>query len=1568
MSEEEPVDPTTMGVGKAIAVLTSGGDAQGMNAAVRATVRVGLYTGAKVFFVHEGYQGLVDGGDNIRPATWESVSMMLQLGGTVIGSARCKDFRTREGRTQAALNLVKLGITNLCVIGGDGSLTGANQFRTEWSELLEDLVEEEKITEEEAEGASHLNIVGMVGSIDNDFCGTDMTIGTDSALHRIMEVVDAITTTAQSHQRTFILEVMGRHCGYLALVTALACGADWVFIPEMPPEENWEEHLCRRLMETRGRGSRLNVIIVAEGAMDMHGKPITSDEIKELVSTKLGYDTRATILGHVQRGGTPSAFDRILGSRMGVEAVMALLAATPDTPACVVSLSGNQAVRLPLMECVQVTKDVTTAMSEGRFDDAIKLRGKSFENNWNTYKLLAHVRPPDVKSNINVAIVNVGAPCSGMNAAVRSAVRIGIIQGHNMLAVHDGFEGLAQGLIEPITWSGVGGWTGKGGSMLGTKRLLPGKMVEDISLNIAKFNIHALVIIGGFEAFVGGLELVGAREKYEELCIPLVVIPATVSNNVPGSDFSIGADTALNTITTTCDRIKQSAAGTKRRVFIIETMGGYCGYLATMAGLSSGADAAYIYEDHFNIHDLELNVEHLVEKMKTTVKRGLILRNEKCNANYTTDFIFNLYSEEGKGIFDCRKNVLGHMQQGGTPTPFDRNFGTKMGAKSVLWLTEKLKECYRHGRIFANTQDSACVLGMKKRSLVFTPLSELKEETDFEHRIPKTQWWLSLRPLLKILAKYKDLAYEGMAIIAHNDKLPLKFIKVFGLILLGLRYWTNTMKMMWLVMALLLHCVEFRGTLGSRRGCQLHSTCPECVRTPGCAWCKQKDFAQLGKANAQRCDTPEDLRRRNCSLGDVMDPRPVRETIRDEGLRGGRGSVVQLRPQDLHFKLRVGTPQTFEVMFKRTEGYPIDLYYLMDLSFSMKDDLENVKKLGRQIFSALRNVTSSVRIGYGAFVEKAAMPYISTVKTKLAHPCPESTTACQPSVSFKNVLPLTEDADEFDRSVSQERISANLDNPEAGFDAMMQATVCQKEIGWGEVSRILVYTSDDLFHTAGDGKLAGIYHPNDGRCHLNGQGVYDKDLFYDYPSVAHLSQVLSTNNIQLIFAITEKYVSKYKALSELIPLSVVGVLKDDSSNVVQLISEAYGNLSSTILLNHLQAPPTLHLSYSSHCSDGVRPLGVRGECSNVRIDQQVNFTVTMSVPACLPQRKTFVIKPQGINEELRITVETLCDCDCQDSEDHSSYCSGNGTLSCGLCSCEEGHVGQRCECQQQDDDPALTLEASCRQTNVSQLCSGQGSCECGHCICRSHYTGDFCHCDPTSCSRHDNLICGGNGRCDCGMCECHPNFAGPACHCSTLKDRCWAGDGGQLCSGHGRCECNRCHCQAGFYGEHCAKLTEPCLMYQACVQCVLSNEGREDLPQACNVDCGPVKPIRVLDTQQLPCLGERALFQVEMDINTGKIFVFYTNHSAISCPSWGCHMQQSILIIGSIAAGIASVGFVLVLIRQAILEVHYRREHGKFLKEKTKVKQGSTRNPLCKGATATVFNPMYDHNPDTSQF
>ncbi|XP_038576279.1 ATP-dependent 6-phosphofructokinase, liver type isoform X1 [Micropterus salmoides] len=743
------------GAGRAIAVLTSGGDAQGMNAAVRAVTRMGIYMGAKVYLIYEGYQGLVDGGDKIKLAHWHSVTNIIQLGGTVIGSARCKAFTTREGRLAAAFNLVKKSITNLCVCGGDGSLTGANIFRGEWSSLLAELVKKGRITDTLAKQNDNLNIVGLVGSIDNDFCGTDMTIGADSALHRIMEIIDAIMTTAQSHQRTFVLEVMGRHCGYLALVSALASGADWLFIPEAPPHEGWEDLMCARLEGSRITGSRLNTIIIAEGAIDFNGKPISSTYVKDLVVKRLGYDTRVTVLGHVQRGGTPSAFDRILSSKLGVEAVVALMEASPDTPACVIGLSGNQVVRLPLMEGVEMTKLVQTAMNEKKFDESVKLRGGSFENNWNIYKLLAFQKPAESESNFSLAILNVGAPAPGMNAAVRSAVRLALAHGHKVYAVHDGFKGLAKGAVFEMEWHSVAGWTGQGGSLLGTNRTLPSENMEKIVETITKFNISAILVIGGFEGYESVLQLFEARSHYDELCIPICIIPATISNNVPGTDFSLGADTAVNAAMESCDKIKQSATGTKRRVFVVETMGGFCGYLATCTGIAVGADAAYIYEEPFDIHDLKTNVDHLTEKMKKDIQRGLVLRNEKCHENYTTDFIYKLYSSEGKGIFDCRVNVLGHLQQGGAPSPFDRNFGTKLGVRAVQWISERLTENFRQGRVFANSPDTVCVLGLNRKVISFIPVTELKAATDFEHRMPTVQWWINLRPMLKMLAKYQ---------------------------------------------------------------------------------------------------------------------------------------------------------------------------------------------------------------------------------------------------------------------------------------------------------------------------------------------------------------------------------------------------------------------------------------------------------------------------------------------------------------------------------------------------------------------------------------------------------------------------------------------------------------------------------------------------------------------------------------------------------------------------------------------------------------------------------------------
>lgn len=228
-----------------IAFLTSGGDSPGMNAAIRAIVRMSIYLRATPFAIFEGYNGLVY--DKISPMNWNDVANLLSAGGTHIKTSRCKEFMERKYRKLGAFNLIKRNITKLIVVGGDGSLSGADRLREEWPEYVDELYNEGQISAETRDRCKFLSIVGIVGSIDNDMCGTEITIGANSSLHRIVEAVDSISSTASSHSRAFVIEVMGRNCGWLALNAWISIGADWLFIPEDPPSEGWEEDMCSSL-------------------------------------------------------------------------------------------------------------------------------------------------------------------------------------------------------------------------------------------------------------------------------------------------------------------------------------------------------------------------------------------------------------------------------------------------------------------------------------------------------------------------------------------------------------------------------------------------------------------------------------------------------------------------------------------------------------------------------------------------------------------------------------------------------------------------------------------------------------------------------------------------------------------------------------------------------------------------------------------------------------------------------------------------------------------------------------------------------------------------------------------------------------------------------------------------------------------------------------------------------------------------------------------------------------------------------------------------------------------------
>jgi 6-phosphofructokinase 1 len=773
-----------------IGILTSGGDAQGMNAAVRAVVRCGLEHGVQVYAIYEGYQGMVQGGDQIRPMTWDSVGGILQRGGTVIGTARCDEFRTREGRLKAARNLLEYDIDSLVIIGGDGSLTGANLFRQEWGGLLRELVEKGLLSQEMARQHPELRIVGLVGSIDNDMFGTDMTIGADSALHRITEAIDAISSTAASHQRAFVVKVMGRNCGYLALMGGLASGADWVLIPENPPDvDDWQQVMIERLKAGRKAGRRDTIVVMAEGAHDRHGNYIGSTEVAEVLEKGMGEEVRVTVLGHVQRGGAPSAFDRNLGTLLGYAAVEALVGEKAIGEQAIsqsgekvirgadeevdgerasfevgqtgeafepvlIGMRGNRITYAPLMECVEKTLQVAKAIEAHDYEAAMALRGSSFKESFDTLltllRALPHPPPPG-KKRYRLAVMHAGSPAPGMNASVRAAVRIGIDRGHIVFGVHNGFSGLIEGSGKSVTqmdWASVNGWAQRGGCELGTSRNPPaGRDFYAIARSIENLDIHGLLIIGGWAAYESAFQIQKLREQYPAFNLPIVCMPATINNNLPGSDLSIGADTALNNIVEAVDKIKDSAVA-MRRVFVVEVMGRFCGYLALMSGLATGAERVYIHEEGVTLHDLEADVRALNYGFKHGKRLGLMIRSENANAAYDTPFMCRLFEEEGQDLFDVRQSILGHLQQGGIPSPFDRIQATRLATRCIDHLIRMVE-----ARGDEESPAECAFIGLQGREIKFHNLIDFDRMVDMKYQRPNNQWWMGLRPIARLLAQ-----------------------------------------------------------------------------------------------------------------------------------------------------------------------------------------------------------------------------------------------------------------------------------------------------------------------------------------------------------------------------------------------------------------------------------------------------------------------------------------------------------------------------------------------------------------------------------------------------------------------------------------------------------------------------------------------------------------------------------------------------------------------------------------------------------------------------------------------
>ena len=723
---------------KTIAVMTSGGDAPGMNAAIRAVVRRALYHGLKVYGIHRGWLGAVEGGDAIEEMDWFSVGGILQRGGTILGSARCDRFRTREGRLQAAIHLYQLDIDALVVIGGDGSLTGATILRKEWPELLQEAASRGAITLPDDQ-LPQLAIVGLPGSIDNDTYGSDMSIGADTALHRIVTAADQLTSTAAAHQRTFVMEVMGRNCGYLALAGALAANSQWVLIPEEELDPHWRRRMVQSLKRAREAGRQHALVVMAEGARHLDGLPLSSLTLTKILSKELG-EARLTVLGHIQRGGSPSVFDRILAIRLGAEAVDYLLEHGKSAAPVMMGLRRNKVTSTPLEEVIVKSRAVGELLDEGNYQAALDLRGVSFKAQLDLLKMLIGTEPdPDV-SRGNLLIVTTGHDAPGMNPMVRVATRMAMTQGFRVLGAEYGLEGLLKGQIRPLGWMDVTGLMSRGGSELGSGfYVLQESDLPVLEKVLQAHEISAILLIGGSSAYKSAQLISSKLEDYPGLAIPTIIAPASINNNVPSTDFSVGADTALNNIISAVDKLKDNA-GANKRVFIVQVMGYHSGYLAVAAALATGAEDVFIPEEGITMSQILDQVNKLRDAFAAGRRQAVIILNEVVAQVYDINMLERVMEKEGGDLFDVRSIILGHIQRGGAPSPFDRILAARFAAEAVQLLAQP-----HEGDCYYNT------IGLRGNEIISQTIEEAMAEMHWPWERQKGEWFMKFLKLVRTM-------------------------------------------------------------------------------------------------------------------------------------------------------------------------------------------------------------------------------------------------------------------------------------------------------------------------------------------------------------------------------------------------------------------------------------------------------------------------------------------------------------------------------------------------------------------------------------------------------------------------------------------------------------------------------------------------------------------------------------------------------------------------------------------------------------------------------------------------
>lgn len=655
---------------KKIAVMTSGGDSPGMNAAVRGVLRAAQCRSWLVYGIRDAYRGLVEAGGNIFLLDTGSVGASFREGGTFLGSSRYtaiagQGSEARGLKEQALLNLHRMGISGLVVIGGDGSLTGAQALH----EFLHTSADR-----------MPLDIVGLPGSIDNDIPCTDMSIGVDTTLNTIVECIDKLRDTATSHKRVSIVEVMGRLRGYLAVMSGLATGADHVFIREQPSTRQDLLDLLAALQASFDRGQQAGVVIRSEGAA--FSTAFIRESIANLLDSRR--DVRETILGHLQRGGAPTAYERVLAMRMGVRAVE-LLAGGIASPQFV-GIRGNTITACPISE-------VLDKKNAPVFRDSLSRNARS------CYDLAARLERPAHGTQVHakkIAILTDGNNVSGMNMAVRAVARLALNNGMSAEGIRGGFCGLLDGARPlPLSWSmlEMKSVLRRPGSLLGVSRGLPENDAQFVRIaeGLSRMGADGLITVGSLGSYHAASRLAQHTD------LPIVGIPADANCNLPGTNWVIGMDSALNDLCRGIDRAAD-AAHVQNKIHIIHLKWHYCYCLVHLAALAGGADQLIIDTREApceNSTHLSAQINRAVQALNSVFERGkqgatVVFFSRRIE---TADSALALIKEAlASSIPRMQTSVipLETSSGGSVPTAFDRVLAARFGESAFSLIRDLL--------------------------------------------------------------------------------------------------------------------------------------------------------------------------------------------------------------------------------------------------------------------------------------------------------------------------------------------------------------------------------------------------------------------------------------------------------------------------------------------------------------------------------------------------------------------------------------------------------------------------------------------------------------------------------------------------------------------------------------------------------------------------------------------------------------------------------------------------------------------------------------------------------------